>query len=283
MGIRLVTFGALRAFASEHEIARLLAQRSRAALFVYLTIERRVARDAVLAMFWPESEEAAARHALRQSLYHLRNTLGDGDWIVARGHELVVRSDVGADAIAFDEAMAGGDTERAVRLYAGPFLDGVHLVGLESWESWVDACRRRYARRFRQACRAVLDNRLAAGDFTGAIDVAERWAAPDPTDDEAQHRLIAALAAAGERIEALRQYEAYARVLAPDGLQPLEETVRLVEQLRERPASVGFGRSPALLGADPLRRALALAGCTADAEAAFRKAPASTRGRTGRR
>jgi len=247
MAIRLVTLGGLRAFANENELERLLAQRSRAALFVYLTIERRVARESVLAMFWPECDGAAARHALRQSLYHLRNTLGDADWIVARGHELVVRSDVAADAVAFNEAMTRGDAERAARLYAGPFLDGVHLVGLQAWESWVEACRRRYARRFRQACRTVLDVRLAAGDFAGAIAVAEHWAAPDPTDDEAQHRLIAALAAAGERTEAIRQYDAYARVLARDGLEPLDETRDLVEQLRKRPAFVGSGRPPALL------------------------------------
>ena len=235
MGIRLVAFGGLRVFGSDRELERLLSQRSRAALFVYLTIERRVPRDALMAMFWPESDAAAARHALRQSLYHLRHALG-AEWIIARGHELVVEPDVAADANAFSDAMARGDTERAMHLYRGSFLDGVHLVGLQSWESWVDARRTRYARLFRQACRAVLNAKLAAGDSAGAIAVAERWAAPDPSDDEAQHRLIAALAAAGERTDAIRQYESYARLLAPDGLQPLDETRELVEQLRTRPA-----------------------------------------------
>lgn len=56
--------------------------------------------------------------------------------------------------------------------------------------------------------------------------------APDPTDDEAQHRLISALAAAGERIEAIRQFETYVRLLVPNGLEPLDETRELVEQLR---------------------------------------------------
>lgn len=248
MGIRLVAFGGLRVFGGDGELERLLSQRSRAALFVYLTIERRVPRDTLMAMFWPESDAAAARHALRQSLYHLRNALGSAAWIAPRGHELVVESEVAADATAFSEAMARGDTERAIGLYQGSFLDGVHLVGLQSWESWVDARRTRYARLFRQACRAMLNATLATGDFTGAIAVAERWTAPDPTDDEAQHRLIATLSAAGERTEAIRQYESYARLLAPDGLQPLDETRELVEQLRARKFErrVGFAWSPAL-------------------------------------
>lgn len=232
MGMQLVTFGRLQVYDGDGEVERLLWQRSRAALFIYLTIERRVSRDALTAMFWPESDAANARHALRQSLYHLTKTIGGCRWIESRGHELVVRCEVGADATAFSDATEHGDAERALNLYHGPFLDGVHLVDLRSWESWVDARRAKYARAFRKACRELLDARLAAHDLARAIAVAERWLAPDPTDDEAQHRLISALAAAGERVEAIRQFETYVRLLAPNGLEPLDETRELVEQLR---------------------------------------------------
>ena len=239
MGIQLVTFGGLRVFDGVSEREQLLSQRSRAALFVYLTIEGRVSREALLATFWPESDAENARHALRQSLYHLRQVAGAKDWIASRPHELVVCRAIGSDATAFDDAMERGNAERAVRLYRGPFLDGVHLVDLQYWERWVDSRRTRYARLFRKACRDVLDARLAAQDFAGGIAVAERWTAQDATDDEAQHRLIAALAAAGERTEAIRQYETYVRLLVAEGLEPLEETRDLVEQLR-----TGRPRSP---------------------------------------
>lgn len=237
MGVQLVTFGGLHVLDDARHLERLLSQRSRAALFIYLTIQRRVSREALTAMFWPESDAENARHALRQCLYHLRKVIGGDDWIHSRAHELIVCGAVGADATAFSEAMERGDTERAVHLYHGPFLDGVHLVDLQSWESWVDCRRTRYARLFRKACRDLLDVKLAARDFPSAIAVAERWTAPDPTDDEAQHRLIAALAAAGERTDAIRQYETYARLLATEGLEPLDETRHLVEQLRTRPVA----------------------------------------------
>lgn len=236
MRVQLVTFGGVHAFDDDRELERLLSQRSRAALFVYLTIERRVSREVLTAMFWPESDAENARHALRQSLYQLRKVVGGRDWIVAGTHELVVCDAVGADATAFSNAIESGDTERAVRLYRGPFLDGVHLVNQRSWESWVDGRRTRYARLFRKACRDLLDARLAASDFAGAIAVAEHWTAPDPTDDEAQHRLISTLAAAGERADAIHQYETFARLLAPEGLEPLDVTRALVAQLRAGPA-----------------------------------------------
>jgi DNA-binding SARP family transcriptional activator len=235
MGIQLVAFGGLHLFDDARELARLCRQRSRAALFIYLTIERRVSREALTAMFWPESDAENARHALRQSLYHLGKVLGGNHWIESRAHELVVGGVVGADVNCFSDAIERGDRERAVRLYRGPFLDGVHLVDLQGWENWVDRRRTRYARLFRKACRELLDARLAAGDFTGAIAVAERWTAPDPADDEAQHGLIASLAAAGERTDAIRQYETYARLLEPEGLEPLDETRTLVAQLRTAP------------------------------------------------
>jgi DNA-binding SARP family transcriptional activator len=233
MAVRLVTFGGLQVAGDSGELDRLLSQRSRAALFIYLMVERRVLREKLTAMFWPESAAEDARHALRQSLYHLRNALGGSDWVnAARVHELVVSSESIADTATFTEAVELGDIERAVRLYRGQFLDGVHLVDLQPWESWVDGRRTRYARAFRKACRELVNAKLSAGDVDGAVAAAERWTAPDPTDDEAQHQLIATLAAAGERMDAIRQYDTYVRLLAPEGLEPLEETRALVERLR---------------------------------------------------
>jgi DNA-binding SARP family transcriptional activator len=231
MAIQLVTFGGLHAIDDDGGLDRLLGQHSRAALFIYLAVERRVARESLMALFWPESDAENARHALRQSLYQLRKAVG-GDWIESRAHELVVTGDVHTDVLAFTDAVERGDASAAVELYRGPFLDGVHLVDLQPWESWVDDRRAQYARAFRKSCRELIEGRRAAGDLTGAIEAAERWAARDLSDDEAQHRLIEALAAAGERTEAIRQYEMYARRLETDGLHPLDETLALAERLR---------------------------------------------------
>ena len=231
MAIQLVTFGGLHVADDNGELDWLLAQHSRAALFVYLAVERRVSRESLTAVFWPESDAENARHALRQSLYQLRKAVGV-DWLDSRAHELVVTGDVRTDTGEFAQAIDRGDVESAVRLYRGPFLDGVHLVDLKPWENWVDGRRAQHARTFRKACRELLEARRAAGDAAGAVAAAEWWTQRDPLDDEAQHRLIEALAAAGERAEALRQYETYARLLEPDGLQPPEETQALADRLR---------------------------------------------------
>lgn len=235
MTIRLNTLGGLRAVGDEGDLDSLLGRRLRAALFVYLAVERRVARASLATVFWAERDEEQARHALRQSLYDLRKVLGDG-WLDATAHEVRVSPRVHTDAHAFLAALERGDAEAAARLYEGPFLDGMHLVDSKPWETWVDGRRAEYGRLFRRTCRDWLEARRSTGDLAGALEAAQRWVAPDPFDDEAQHRLIEALAEVGERGEAIRQYEMYARLLEPDGLRPLDETSALMERVRSEAA-----------------------------------------------
>jgi DNA-binding SARP family transcriptional activator/tetratricopeptide (TPR) repeat protein len=236
MPIHLTTLGGLRAHRDEAELDWLLGQRSRAAILVYLAIERRVSRESLTTVFWPESDGENARHALRQSLYHLRRALGS-EWIEAGPHELRVSAEVHTDVQAFLSALERGDAASAVQLYRKPFLDGVNLIDVKSWESWVDSRRAQYARGFRKAGRDWVEARRAAGDLEGAIEAAQWWVAPDAFDDEAQHQLIRTLADAGQRADAIRQYEVYARLLESEGLFPPEETVELVERARSSAAA----------------------------------------------
>jgi DNA-binding SARP family transcriptional activator len=242
VAIELVTFGGLHILDDEGELEWLAGQRSRAALLVSLAIERQVSREALTTVFWPESDAENARHALRQSLYQLKRAVKT-DWIESRAHELIVTGDVRTDVHDFLDAIESGDLESAVNLYRGTFLDGVHLVDLSQWENWVDSRRAQYARAFRKASRDLIESKTAARDLTGAIEVAERWSAREPMDDEAQHRLIETLANAGERAEAIRQYETFLRARESEDLSIPDDTRALGERLRSDGASV-----PALRG-----------------------------------
>ena len=247
MPIRLETLGGLRAHDGEVELHWLQGQRIRAALLIYLAVERNVSRAVLTTMFWPESDEENARHALRQNLYQLRRFLGDG-WVEARTHDLRVTDAIQTDLTAFETALARGDPEAAVSHYNGPFLAGIHLLDLKSWEQWVDSKRAHHAREFRKASRKWLDDCLALGDTARAIDAAQHWVAPDPLDDEAQHRLIGVLAKAGRRTDAIRQYESYLRTLQAEGLEPLDDTKALYQIVLRTP-SAGAGEDEARVGA----------------------------------
>lgn len=230
MPVRLLTLGGLRAFKEDAELGALPSQRLRSALLVYIAIERRCSREQVAALFWPESDTENARHALRQTLLNLRRGLG-GNWLESSSLEVRATSHLSCDALEFQAAVARQDFEAASALYEGPFLNAVHLLNNKAWENWVDVQRAALARSFRRSCREWVNVRFSAGDLDSAVYAARLWVARDPFDDEAQHRLIEVLAAAGETGEALRQFELYANLLTPDGLEPLDSTKQLVESL----------------------------------------------------
>ena len=59
-------------------VGSVLSQPKRLALLTYLALSPEpVSRADVIAMFWPESDEARARNALSQALFHLRRALGE--------------------------------------------------------------------------------------------------------------------------------------------------------------------------------------------------------------
>ncbi len=237
MSIRLLTLGGLFGHHDDAELGWLRSQWLRAALLTYLTLERKATRETLQAMFWPESDAETAAHRLSQTVYAVRRVLGD-DCIETHGRELHAGAHLEADALDFERAIQAGRLDDAIALYRGPFLAGVHLASTKDFESWVDATRARCARQFRKACRTDVDASVGAGDMAGAIAVARTWVAPDPIDDEAQHRLIELLAQAGERSEARKQYEEYAKLLETDGLQPLDKTRELMATLdRDTPAT----------------------------------------------
>jgi hypothetical protein len=61
-----------------HRIGSVLSQPKRVALLTYLAVAPApVARATVVETFWPDSDDARARNALSQALFHLRRALGE--------------------------------------------------------------------------------------------------------------------------------------------------------------------------------------------------------------
>lgn len=229
--LRLQLLGGFRAHLDSGEVPALARQPRRAALLTYLAVERDVAREAVISLLWPEAAPDRGRHALNQGIYFLRRLLG-ADWVELRGDRCVVAASVGTDVAELEQAAAAGAWEDVLRLYDGPLLAGTTLVATAEFDIWVDARRASIDRLHRRARRRHLADLIEAGRTRDALSCAEDWCRLDPLEDEAQHRYMELLAAAGQRGAALRQFSAYRRLLDEHELQPLDETVALVELLQ---------------------------------------------------
>ena len=231
MSIRLITFGGLRGSRNDEELDGLGSQLIRAALLTYLSVVREAKADALKDLLWGEAGDKSLDQRLKQHVLELRKAL-DQDCIIRNGRSLKAGQHLTADANDFEKAVAEGRHADAMALYRGEFLAGVHLVSTNQFDTWVDARRAGYARKFRQACRAVVEARYSSGDHSGALAAAEAWVEGDSQEDEARHRLIELHILAGNRSEALNHFETHKRMLEREGLEPLEQTKQLIAQLR---------------------------------------------------
>jgi DNA-binding SARP family transcriptional activator/TolB-like protein len=214
-----------------------LSQPKRLAFLAFLAVGagKYHRRDTLLALFWPELDEFAARRALRNTLYQLRLTLGD-DVFLVRGDDDVMANPavLWCDAAALREAVAAERYEEAAGLYRGELLEGFHVTNVgEGFESWL---ARERIEALSLALRA-LDARVAqyqlAGDDAAAAQCAVRATSLAPFDEVWLRRAATALDAVGDRSGAVRLADAFVQRMATElEARPSAETMELIERLR---------------------------------------------------
>jgi TolB-like protein/DNA-binding SARP family transcriptional activator len=182
-------------------------QRRRIAVLAVLAVARGrpVSRDKLVAMLWPEADGERARHLLADSVYVLRESLGD-DVIVGAGDDLSLNAQrILSDTMEFDDALDAGERARAVAVHAagGPFLDGVHLSDALEFERWVDTTRSQFTTRYRRALEELATEASARGDRAKAIEWWRMLAVDDRLSSRVALGLMRALADAGDRAGAL--------------------------------------------------------------------------------
>jgi DNA-binding SARP family transcriptional activator len=175
--LRLTTFGGVALLQDGAPHTGPASQRRRLALLALVAAagQRGMSRVKLFGLLWPDSTPDAARHALDQSLHMIRRSLGvdalfDGTTTLRLNAELL-----SSDVAEFDEAIARGAHEQAVRLYAGPFLDGFFLDGVAEFERWADAERARISELYRSAMEALATHAAEAGDHATARGQLRRW------------------------------------------------------------------------------------------------------------
>lgn len=191
-------------------------------------------RDAITGLFWAELSQERARGALRQALYHLRQSLGEGV-VVTRGDEEVGLDPerFWSDVAAFEDALQREAREQALELYRGDLLQGFFVTGAPEFERWLDGRRDELRERARVAAWELAQAAEAEGSATNAARWARQALRLAPLDEELVRQVIELLARLGDRSGAVREYESFAQRLADElELEPAAETRRTIEALR---------------------------------------------------
>lgn len=239
--LMLRTLGAIDLVGADGERRHaVLVQPKRLALLVYLAARDAngfVRRDALLPLFWPESDEASARASLRQAVHFLRSALGPSI-IVRRGDDEIAlgSGELTLDTTVFASAVREGRPDDALALYGGDFLEGFFPSGVSrELEDWIESQRVALRARALEAALALTRREESARRLGAAAHWARRAAGLAPYDESVQRQLIRLLDAGGDQGAALHTYNAFRdRLVRELEVEPSAQTRSLVNTIRAR-------------------------------------------------
>jgi DNA-binding SARP family transcriptional activator len=232
MTLHVGVLGHFRVSAAGRDVHGLAAQPARCAVLACLAVAEEITRDRLICRLWPDRSEVRARHALSQVLHKLRRDLGT-DWLEANGAALRLAGTVTVDAREFEQAVQLGDSETALRLYRGPFLDDWAPHCTHEFELWLDTQRGRFAGLHSRACRELARQRERAGELDEAVAALLRWADSAPFDERAHQDVIELLLRSGRAGEAVGRHREFLARQADAGVEAAPELLRHIgEQLR---------------------------------------------------
>ena len=162
---RLALLGPVCLTGPHISLMRRVLQRRRTALLALLASSpgAPVSRDRLLGILWPDRDERSARHSLADSLYVLRQALGDGA-IIASGESLQLSPDfVWTDVFDSARRWPRSDGLDALALYRGDFLDGFFVRDAADFDQWAMAERSRLQGLATRAASALADALRALG------------------------------------------------------------------------------------------------------------------------
>src|SRR4051794_38973695 len=184
------------------------------ALLAYLAVEaaRPHSREALAGLLWSELPEDAARRNLRNSLYKLRQVLGEeagspGFLLVTpQTVQLDPAADYRLDAAEFTALIAEcrahrhrkmehctschARLERAVELYRDNFLSGFHLAGGQEFEEWLILKSEAMHREALDALARLSTYHETRAEYEQGLQYAYRQIELEPWRDEAHRQVM---------------------------------------------------------------------------------------------
>ncbi len=235
--IRLLMLGGLSLTNEEGgEIDAVLGGPKRLALLCVLGASPGwVARDRLVALLWPDKDEAHARQALRQTLSEVKAGLPSNAIAAESGAGLRRNPDhFSCDAAELYEAAAAGDHSRVRRLYRGEFLPGFHVaVPSRSFEDWVQSHRDVLCSHAFRSTWVLALSAEKQGQTLEACQLAVEAARLQPYDEAVLRQAVRLLTRQGDRARSLALFEAFrARLRADLEIEPSRATLALMEAVR---------------------------------------------------
>ncbi len=200
-------------------------------LLIYLACRGEwVSREALAALFWPDSPEEEARHNLRVVMHRARALPWAGGLEVERER---VRLLMDTDTAQFRQALGQAGWEQAVRLHRRPFLQGFPLQDAPALEDWATLERESLLEAWQQAARQHAEALQQAEQHTKACRLLAEILRQNLLSEDIVQDYLRSAYLAGQREAALKLYERFVQELKQElGLEPMRATQELAQALR---------------------------------------------------
>lgn len=205
-----------------------------------------VHRGELITFLRPELRREGGSLYLRQLLTEVRKVPWASTLEVEKDH---LRWRVDTDVEHFRAAISAGRWHEALKLYRGPLLSGLDASYLPTYESWLEAERASLAQAWRDTALHHIADLEASSHEREAASLAKQLYDADNLDEEALHNYLRNAYLSGQRHQALKVADAFAKTLREDfDLEPTSATISLVEAimlgrpLDQRPMTRRYGR-----------------------------------------
>ena len=210
--------------------------RKHLALLVFLAVEDkgRHHRDYLAELLWANLPDGDNRHSLATALSMIRSVAGQECLETDRDHVRFNRRqlDLDLDRLESGEVLA---SELRPALDIAGFLDGFEIPGAAQFMLWRERQRARWLPLVRDALLKRIDKCRRTGDFKQIEQLGERMLHLDELSEDAVRAKMEARAFAGDRLSALKVFEAWKERLFEDlGASPSALVEGMAIRLRRR-------------------------------------------------
>ncbi|MBI1333684.1 MAG: hypothetical protein GC165_12485 [Armatimonadetes bacterium] len=224
--IRINVLGDFSVFRADGDPARFRTNRaSEVIALLVLRESRRMLREELAFDIWPDADRSSRLANLRPALSYARQAIGDANILLQEGEMISLSSDAKSDWEDIDmlegrAQSAEGRDHQLIALYA--LNDALRDPLLRGWNSeWIDRYRDYHGRRQTAALRQLAETCATLGDWTSALEHAQRLSEADPYDEDGVRLKLQAFGALGRLSEAQIEYARYSkRMISELGLKP---------------------------------------------------------------
>jgi DNA-binding SARP family transcriptional activator len=223
--VRLHLLSAFEVVRDDHAVP--LAPGSQRLVAFLALQERPVRREFTAGMLWPDVSDGRAAANLRSTLWRVQKQLGVRGLIATKGERLLIDPQTPIDLRDAERAARAvlDDGECDARLFS-------HDVLPDWYDDWVLLERESFRQLRLSALEALCERHTNAGRLGQALEAGLLSVASEPLRESAHRALIRVHLAAGNAVEAIRQYGVCRRLLHDQlGIEPTQQLRELIDAL----------------------------------------------------